>query len=478
MPFAVLLALAVCLSLVGTLLGLPQRVAQAAPARPDIVLIYLDDFAPYPASLWSHAGRTPELARFVDRGLEFEHAFVSTPLCGPSRANLLTGRYGHASGVIRNDIAAYDPRGTLGPMMRRAGYRTAFIGKHINRLADVYDSRARMRRLSAGWDRFDVIWERQGRYYGWRQYRKSATRRYGAAESDHSSWVAAERAVHHIRSTPAGEPLFLVLSLYDGHAPLKPLRRFEDHPACADLAGWSGGAYDEADVSDKPAYIRVKPRLAESAFDLVDRCEQLLTVDWVLGRVRQALEETARAGNTLQVLTSDNGSLMGDHRLFGKGPPYSAAVPLYMRWPAVLHNQKRIVREPVSNVDHAPTFCALAGCRIGRADGRSLVPLIRGTRSRLARDFLYLELLHGARGWGTDPGARPAWVSIVSTRRYSTTPWSYIRNRGGREELYDLSADPHQLENLAGRPAYAPVLRDMRSFKARVWKRHDVRWWR
>jgi arylsulfatase A-like enzyme len=469
------IVVALVLALLGTLFDLPGHAVAAAP-RPDIVLFYVDDFASYPTRLWDDPSRTPELARFVDAGLGFEHAIASTPLCGPARANLLTGRYGHRSGVTKNDIRPYDQRGTIGPKLAAAGYRTAFIGKHINGLFGRYPDTVRMRKLARGWDRFDVIWASASKYYDWTQYRKGGVRRFGAADDDHSSFQAARRAVQFIRSTGPDKPLFMVVSLVDGHAPITPMRRFEGDGACAGIDGWSGPAYDEGDVSDKPGYVQVRPRLDQPSYDLRHRCEASLTIDWVMGQVRRALVQAGRHFNTLQVVTSDNGFLMGDHRLTAKATPYAVHVPLYMRWPRVLKGQRRRVVEPVSNVDLGPTFCALAGCRMARSNGRDLLPLIKGKRKRLDRSYLYAEMLHSASGYGQSPSARPAWSGVISTLRYDDRLWAFTRYRNGEEELYDLTADPHRLDNLARRPAYKPVLRDMRDFWRRVWKRDDVSW--
>ena len=115
--------------------------------------------------------------------------------------------------------------------------------------------------------------------------------------------------------------------------------------------------------------------------------------------------------HTLQVLTADNGYLYGDHRIVGKTYPYDTWVPLYMRWPAVLGKTRRVVREPVSNVDLGATFCALAGCRIPGTEGRSLVPLIKDTRSQLDRSFIWSEMLHAGPNWGQKAKARPACAS-------------------------------------------------------------------
>jgi arylsulfatase A-like enzyme len=129
----------------------------------------------------------------------------------------------------------------------------------------------------------------------------------------------------------------------------------------------------------------------------------------------------------------------------------------------------------VANVDLAPTFCQLAGCSIAGADGRSLVSLIKH-QGRPRRAFIFTEMLHASRSYGSSPQDRPAWSGVVTTKRYDRHIWSYARYRTGEEELYDITADPYQLHNLARRPFHKGRLKDMRAFWRKVWNRDGVTW--
>ena len=444
--------------------------------RPDIVMFYLDDFAPRPRSMWNDPERTPHLARFVERGLRFDNAIVSTPLCGPSRAGLLTGRYGHATGVVANDVSPYRPDNDIAEKLSKVGYHTVYVGKHINRLADDRSTRLEMDRLAEHWDEFDVMWENQGKFYDWLQYRKDETVRYGADPGDHSSRVSAERAVEHIENAPPDEPLFMLISLVDGHIPMTPMRRHEEAEACADIEPWTSPAFNEEDVSDKPSHIQATPRLRFESYGLVSRCEQSLTIDWVMGKVAKALRKAGRLDDTLQVLTADNGWLMGDHRIVGKSYPYATPVPTYVRWPAELGTDKRVVEEPVTNLDWLPTFCELAGCGVPHADGMSLLPLITGETDKLDRQFLFVELLYDNARYPDDPRARPAYTGVETTLGYSDTRWVFTRYSNGEAELYNLSEDPHRLENRYGQDGYGKVTRQLQRFHKSVKRADGVEW--
>jgi N-acetylglucosamine-6-sulfatase len=233
---------------------------------------------------------------------------------------------------------------------------------------------------------------------------------------------------------------------------------------------------NEADVSYKPRYVRLTPNATCRSHSLRRRYEEAMTVDWVVGRVRRALVAAGRASDTLQILTADNGHDLGDHRLVGKGDPYSTWVPLFMRWPAVPGNSRRVVNEPVSNVDLGKTFCALGGCRFAFSDGESLVPQIRGWSQRIDRPDIYSEMLHRDPTDGQRVRERPAWIQIHSTHGYSDRLWSFTRYQTGEEELDDLTADPHRLQDLAGNGSYAGVRTDPRAFWQEVRDRDGVRW--
>jgi arylsulfatase A-like enzyme len=434
----------------------PLPVEAAAP-RPDIVVLYMDDFSPSMARLWSSSRRTPALARFANDGIRLR-ASGSTPLCCPARANLLTGRYGHRNGVTRNGVGRFDPGSTVAVRLSRVGYHTAFVGKFLNGLREAAPTARSVRRYARGWDDFDVIWGNQGRYYGYTLWTRRGTAYHGRRPQDHSSRVVGLRAARHILKAPRQRPLFMVVSLYDGHEPHLPMAAFAGHPACRGSGSISDPSINERDVSDKPRYVRARPRRPRQTVSLARSCAEIMTVDWVARRIRAALARAGRLGDTLLLFTADNGRLWGEHRLSGKQFPYSTPVPMYALWPRRWGEAARTVGDPVSNVDLAPTFCRLAGCVMRGADGRNLMPLLDGSVDRLNRRFIYEEMLHP----GTRKTGRPAWYGIRTTLGYSNMRWVYTEYATGERELYDLTADPHQLENLAGRPAYAQVRSELR----------------
>ncbi len=432
------------------------------PPRPNVVVIYIDDVNPHTRWLWSDADRTPELARFANQGVEFRNAVTSTPLCGPSRATLLTGQYSHGHRVEDNSLEKFDPRRTLPTRLKAAGYHTIHVGKYINGIEEVAPRSRDVRRYARGWKRFDIIWKRarkgSGQFYDYTLWTRHGTKRKGHEPRDHSTFVIGNRVAKHIREAPPDKPVFAVASMGSGHWPNLAFEWHRGDAACEGVAPYRGPSFNEADVSDKPRYIRFLPALAKRSYDLQRQCEEMLSVETALSRITTALRESDRLDDTLLIFTADNGFLLNDHRMAdpgGKKWPHALPVPFYALWPAALGDQPRLVREPVSNVDLPVTICALAGCELPGADGQDLTPLLTGEATQLKRRFLYTELLRDWEGM-------PPWYGLVTTGGFSEEAiWHYTEYGNGGRELYDLSRDPYRLTNLARRPGQVQLLRKL-----------------
>ncbi len=416
--------------------------ASAGPARaepPSVLVVITDDQRP--ETLWAMPTVQREL---VARGVTFANAFVVNALCCPSRASLLTGNYSHTTGVYRQRppygrAEAFDDGSTLATWLQDAGYTTGFFGKYL----DGFQHQALTGYVPPGWDRFVAFVHAEYLDYGLTV--DGAVRRYGSAPEDYSTDVLAEAAVSFIRQSRG--PLFVVYAPAAPHGPAIPAS--PDAAAFADLPAWRPPGYDEADVSDKPAYIRALPRLdvlrARQIDQLrVDQYRTLLSVDRAVARLLQALAATGRLDHTLVVLTSDNGLAWGEHRWWKKEVPYeeSIRVPLVVRYDPLV-GAARTESRLALNIDLAPTVAEVAGVATPPTDGRSLVPLLAGRPVRWRRDFL-VEHLEGRN-------PVPTYCAVRGER------FKYVRYATGEEELYDLAADPHELENRAADPRLARV---------------------
>lgn len=432
----------------------------AAAAKPNIVVFYLDDVSPHDGRLWSDPQRTPAIYNtFIARGTRFTNAFGEDPLCCPARATLLSGLHTHNNGVNVNDARLFQPQGTVAGKLTGAGYTTMWIGKYMNH--NSWLSEAGWAAHMAQWSVFDAIYGLNGgAYYDY----KVRTKDQGdLVYSDvHSTQMTADRAVSRFAAAPADKPIFAMVSIYDLHSPnvSQPITQ-EQAAKCANLAPWWTPAYNEADVSDKPAYIRALPLQSyPNGWPMDAFCRQMYGVDDVVKRVTDELAAEGRLNNTLLVFTADNGMSWGAHRRGQqKNTPDATAVPLYMAWPAGWGNAPRVIDEYVSNIDLAPTFCQLGGCTLGpyssgqnSADGRNLMPLLNQGTS-LGRDAILEQSPIGEPAQDL-----PGWTTVRTTPQSSLGLWRFTQYANGERELYDQVNDPYELNNLASNPSRAALV--------------------
>jgi N-acetylglucosamine-6-sulfatase len=436
------------LTLAGLVVPGPAAVGQGEALSPTIVLIVTDDqrFD----SLWAMPNVRDDL---VSHGVTFSNAFVVNSLCCPSRASILTGRYSHSTGVYTNGapdggfeaFQAHEPH-TVATWLQAAGYRTGLFGKYLNG----YGPAGQAGHVPPGWDRWAALAHNNGRYYDYDLNVDGTLVSHGAEPEDYSTDVAAGDAVDFIRETE--EPLFLYFAPYAPHGPATPAPRHEG--SFSDLEPWRPPSYDEADVSEKPAWVQALPRLTSTRSESIDdfrrrQYESLLAVDEAVDRIVEALEETGRLQTSLIVFTTDNGYIWGEHRFSGKEAPYdeSIRVPLVVRYDPLI-TAARVDPHLVLNIDLAPTFADLAGTVASAADGASLRPLLELSLPSWRSDFLVEHLV------GRSP--IPTYCAVRSER------YLYVEYETREEELYDLLQDPYQLDNHAREPHWGPTAAEMR----------------
>jgi N-acetylglucosamine-6-sulfatase len=439
-------AAAIALSLGGLVPGTPgPQPARAQPvARPNIVLILTDD------QRFDTLHVMPAVRRFIaDKGMTFRNAIVTNPLCCPSRATILTGRYSHTTGVYTNgepdggwEVFQESESSTLATALDAAGYRTALFGKYLNG----YTGDGLYR--PPGWDRW-LAFSSTPAYYGYFMFDGAREIAFGGSATAYSTDVIRRRATGFIRNTPTDTPFFLMAAPYAPHAPSTPARRHDGQLASEPVP--LGPAVNEADVSDKPAYIagRGTGTSRSEIRDLTRRqWESLQAVDELVAGVVDALRDTSRVGQTLLIFTSDNGFLNGEHRWARKQVPYeeSIRVPMAVRLPGQIAPGS-VSQAIVSNVDLAPTIADFAGATL-LADGLTLRPVLTGQTASV-RSRVVLEHLQ--------------WVTTVPTYCGVRTRWfTFVRYGTGEEELYALQDDPFQLKNaVRSRPAKADQMRSL-----------------
>ena len=445
----------------------------AAPAfakqqRPNVVVVMTDD------QDFRSMGVMPKTRRLIARrGTIFSTSLVSFPLCCPSRATYMTGQYAHNHGVKWNNFPAggfykLKQAQTLPVWLRGAGYRTIHIGKFLNETGE-----RNPREVPKGWDDWHggVDPSTYG-YYGYTLNHNGRLQTYGDEPSDYSTDVYAGLAEKAIReSKRAGKPFFLSVAPLAPHTvatassarveglPAVPAPRHATRFANAPLPRYPN--FDEADLSDKPNIATFFPNqmTEDDIASLTDhyrgRMGSLLGVDDLVERVVKALKKAGVYGDTDIIFTSDNGWILGEHRLRDpisqdgravgvKYVPYegSSRVPLMAAGPSFPRG--RTVDGVVINADLAPTIEDITGARPGLPqDGRSLVSAARRP-SLLDRRGVLLETFENPRGV-------PPYTAI-RTERYR-----YELSAIGDEGLYDLRLDPWELESKHADPRYAAI---------------------
>jgi arylsulfatase A-like enzyme len=397
---------------------------KAAAQQPNIVLILTDD------QRWDTVSYMPTVqSKLVEKGVTFANGFVTTPLCCPSRASILTGAYSHRTRVYRNGdllggFASFRDESTIATWLDAAGYDTALIGKYLNGYPGSY--------VPPGWDRW-VALRPPGYYrYGFDIDGENFPRANRAA---YSTDFLARKAVSFISA--ATGPFFLYFAPYGPHPPATPAVRHSS--AFADLPRWRPPSYNERDVADKPRWVRAVPRWDAARRQSVDtlrrkQLQSLLAVDEAVGSILRALANRRELGDTLIVFVSDNGFFWGEHRLRAKWYPYeeSVRVPFVVRYDALISSPRTETRAAVG-IDLAPTFAEVAGIAAPGSEGRSLVPILAADDVAWRPSFL-VETLNKYP---------PTYCALRSPR------YSFITYRTGVREIYDLAVDRFQLRNIA-----------------------------
>ncbi len=438
-------------ALVVALIGLsaiPASIAQLRPTtseqplHPNVIVVISDD------QRWDMLWALPEVQRRIAaRGVTFTDAYVVNPACCPSRSSLLTGQYSHSTGVWRNHgkrggFAAFDDSSTIATWLDDAGYETALYGKYLNGYLDnTY--------VPPGWDHWMAFTGQRsratGNYYDYELSVDGRIEQRAHAAEDYSTDALANEAVRFVSSTT--EPFFLVFSPPAPHYPALPAPRYAD--GVGELPPWRPASFNEQDVTDKPSWVALQESLDADQTARLDELRyrqylSLLALDDAVGRIVEAVRDSGRLGETAILFLSDNGYLLGEHRLVAKAAPYeeSIRVPFLFRYDA-LGEAGRAFSEPVLNIDIAPTIAELASVEAPDAEGESLLPLITGS-GEWSRDAFVVEHL-GHRGPDrTDTGV-PTYCAVHTAR------YVYVVYERGVNELYDLRSDPGQLDNLAAR---------------------------
>jgi arylsulfatase A-like enzyme len=451
-----------------TAAALPAPVTSASQP-PDIIWIITDDQrfdsmgACFPGG---YPGRPASVtpcpmpnvaADLIQHGVTFTLGYVPTSLCCPSRASLFTGNHAHTTGVLTNsrEAGAWDAfrpleGSTVATWLDAAGYRTALVGKYLNKYANTSF-------VPPGWDEWYVRWAAKENFgYNAMTVVDDGTivdvpnQDYG---STYTTTMFRNRAVSVVEDTPAGTPLFMMFAPDAPHAPSTPAPH--DALAYNGMPKWRPPSFNEADVSDKPAWVRALP-FNDGRDELhEDVAETLLEIDRGVADIVDAMDEAGRLDDAMIVFTSDNGLSWGEHGFHDdKFCEYEEChrVPFVIRYDRVTGGVPRVdTTHLVRNLDLPATALELAGVTSPPAiEGRSLLSLVEDPSAPWQTAILGEDFGDETK---TDAADIPNLTLVRTSPGDPLGQWQYVELATGERELYDLAADPFQLVNLAGSPA-------------------------
>ena len=445
--------------------GKKQR--QSMKSQPDILFVLCDQWNARYLGCQGHAQvRTPHLDQLAATGCVFDTAYTPSPVCMPARVSLASGMYPHSHGFFYNFTGKVFPAEhvTLFHQLQQAGYTTAKIGKYhyfsLEWGEDFEDYRDYYGRLGLDWAE-----ETSTPYQG--PFLNTAYTRFLKERGLLDTYITdiamryvqgqylpqpsplppdftpdgyvSRRTLKYLESAPRDRPLFVCASFPGPHTPL-------------DAPGKYAAMYDPATVELPANYeSRHCSFEAETMRKMTAQyMGKMSHLDDRIGELVETLKTRGNWHNTVTVFSADHGDHMGEHNLVGKCgfEEGSARVPLIISGPGTpLSGRGRRNASPVSFLDLYPTFLELAGSRIPfQCQGASLVPILRGEKDRV-HDAVFSEIADGD--------------DFNYMLRDSRWKWS-LEGTSGREHLFDMDADPHELQNLADSPAHAGTIRDLR----------------
>ncbi len=432
-----------------------QRIPGAKPRN--VIFILTDDHRWDAFGFMGHPFlETPQMDRLAREGVHCANAFVTTSLCSPSRASILTGLYAHNHRVINNNEPL--PPGLIyfPQYLQKAGYQTAFIGKwHMGHTDDS---------PKPGFD-FWLSFRGQGFYNSPRPNYTLNLNGKRVPQTDYITDFLTDHAIEWLKQRDRSRPFFLYLSHKAVHGPFEPAKRHRGR--------YVGRAMPKpVTLHDTPANYLLKPRWVRdqrnswhgvdfpyhgrlgSLEELYRRyCETLLAVDESVGRIMDYVKQEGILDSTVIMYMGDNGFGWGEHGLIDKRTAYewSMRVPLLVRCPDLFRPGTKL-EQVVANIDIAPTILELAGLRPPKhMDGRSFLPLLRGD------DVAWRDALLYEYYWERNFPHTPTMHALRTDR------FKYIHYYGiwDVDELYDLKNDPHERVNLAYDPKYRSVVQQL-----------------
>ena len=437
-----------------------------AAETPNVLFLMSDDLNTALSGFGHPQCKTPELDKLAARGMRFENMHCQYPVCGASRASLMSGLYPYTNGTLGN---AGTLRGnmpdvlTMSQLFRRNGYRVGRVSKiyHMGIPPEILAGTA-TRDDPHSWDEVVNIKAPEqnapGKKTNWSPKNKSSQSFTGVvAENDdlaHADGMAASHAIDFLKRH-TDKPFFLACGFVRPHVPLvAPAKYFDRYDRDAMLAP----VVPENDLDDVPAIVRDYKRNSTSYGVTPELHKGLLEayyasvsyMDAQVGRVLDALEELGLADNTIVVFTSDHGYLLGHHHKFQKQHLFEEAtrVPFIVSVPWMKNQHGKATAHITELIDLYPTLAKLAGLNAPDVlQGESMLPLLKNPVSNDWKKEIAFTI---SRSGGES----------IRTHEWRFTQWNF---GASGMELYDLKNDPGEFTNLAKNPKYAEQLKKLKA---------------
>ncbi len=441
---------------IAVLLFAQAELAAKETSRPNILFMFTDD---QPQNclgvMGNEAIQTPNLDALARRGILFENAFVTTAICCSNRACILTGQTMAAHGVVDFKMPLSDKAfsQTYPALLRRAGYRTGYMGKYAVGAPRLHP------KLALPADQFDS-------WYGFPQSINFLQKVDG--EPRYLTSVMTEKAIEFLRTNPADQPFCLTMAFKEPHGPFNYFDPAVPDPY-REVTLPASPSFNTAAFERQPGFIKKSlnadrsrkylqsPELYQKELRTFYRT--VTRADSAVGEILSELKRLKLDDNTVVIFSSDHGSLLGDHGLTGKWLMYenSIRVPLIIYDPRQPTESKGNRRNQMAlSIDLAPTVLSLAGVEPPESmQGRDLTPILARADADWRTDFYYEHV------YNTDPPRSP----IAVTEGIRTERWKYIRypeTQPVYEQLFDLKNDPLELTNLVADAKHSERLNRLR----------------
>lgn len=469
--------------LTGIIAFLVSAGVRAQTNRPNMVFFLTDDLDLELGSMMKPLVKTRQLIE--DAGVTFANAYVTTPLCCPSRSSIMTGRYVHNVGVKNNSLSGgcSSPEWQRGPErsafavdLQRAGYETFYAGKYLNRYG--HKQAGGVRHVPPGWTNWNGL-VGNSVYYNYTLSINGTPEKHGdSPHKDYLTDVLRDKALSFLEHrADQRRPFFMMLSTPAPHAPFTPAVRHRDE--FPDVKAPRTPAFNVSANGTKHWLVRqaIHP-IPEDVVSSIDeayrnRLRTLLSVDDMVADVLSSLASKHLLNNTYVFFSSDNGYHLGQYSMpKDKRQPYETDihVPMLVRGPGIVAG--RVEQGVALNVDLAPTFLDLAGLPPREdMDGVSLKPLLLGSTSRSSHSRQSFLVEYSGEGEeephpgqcptpkdmsGCDPEVECECEdsrnnTYLCTRQISAkanTKFCTFEDNEGFVESYNLTADPYELKNL------------------------------